>query len=613
MTDDENEQRMNIQLAGELSPAGEAAARGVFEIVAITAGEGNGWKFGETVLQESLSLWDGVETFIDHGSLWTGRSVKDLAGICSSPAWDAARSGVKLQLKAAGPSGPMLESIAREWLAESGPKPRLGFSADVLFTAKGREVRQILRVISLDLVFNPARGGIFIKAVNHKDEGGRMKDEEKQQSMSGLLGLALEGARLPKPAAEAVRARFDGREDYGAEEVAREIESARALVGALQAPGIIQGPGSSAITGMITGEERLQAAVDDLFEAPRDEALKNARVERLSGIRELYVGLTGDTSLTGGYYKDQARFATTATMPNLIKNAMNKIIKDQANLLGQAGYTWWRPIVRVEHFDNLNQITGTFVSEIGSLPSVAEGAEYAELPVTDVAEVGNWTKYGGYLPLTMELIDRDNLGKLKSYPRKMTTAAIRSLSGAIAGIFSANTGAGPQMADGVSVFHASHANLGTAALSSAEWENACRAVYNQNLLVASGQTAPRLAIDPRYLLVPRALRLAAYQILYPQMERASNIFTQNMQQGQPGDVITVPDWTDANDWAVVCDPTLAPAIYVGERFGLTPEIFVSGDPTSPAMFSNDETRLKVRFFVSVFVADYRPMYKENVP
>jgi hypothetical protein len=353
--------------------------------------------------------------------------------------------------------------------------------------------------------------------------------------------------------------------------------------------------------------------VDDLFDAPRDEHMQAAKVERLSGIRELYVGLTGDTSLTGGYYKDQARFATTATLPNLIKNAMNKIIKDQANLLGQAGYLWWKPIVQVEHFDNLNQITGTFVSEIGALPTVAEGAEYTELPVSDVAEVGNWTKYGGYLPLTMELIDRDNLGKLKNYPRKMATAAIRSLSAAIAGIFTANSGAGPAMSDGLNVFHASHSNVGTTALASAEWEVACKAVYNQSLLVAAGQTAPKLAIDPRYLLVPRALRLAAYQLLYPQMERATNIFTQNMQQGQPGDVITVPDWTDANDWAVMCDPALAPAIYVGERFGLTPEIFVSGDPLSPAMFSNDETRLKVRFFVSVFVADFRPMYKENVP
>ncbi|HEY3345591.1 MAG TPA: hypothetical protein VGJ97_11725 [Anaerolineaceae bacterium] len=637
MKEEEQEQRTNLQFAGDLQPAGGADPRGAFEILAITAGEGNGWKFAETVLQESLGLWDGVETFIDHGSLypdghtWAGRSVKDLAGVCSAPAWDASRSGVKLQLKASGPSGPMLEAVAREWLAETGPKPRLGFSADVLFTAKGREVRQILRVMSLDLVFNPARGGAFVRALNQQDpqwgepprkgvKEDRPMGEETNSMISGqgvsrtnltaLLTLALEGARLPETAKEQIRARFNGR-DFSADEVTQEIERARALVGALQAPGIIQGPGM--ITGMLTAEERLQAAVDDLFEAPREEHMKSAKVERLSGIRELYVSLTGDTSLTGGYYKDQARFATTATLPNLIKNAMNKIIKDQTDLLGQAGYLWWKPIVRVEHFDNLNQITGTFVSEIGALPSVAEGAEYTELPVADVAEVGSWTKYGGYLPLTMELIDRDNLGKLKNYPRKMATAAIRSLSAAIAGIFTANGGAGPVMADGYTVFHANHANLGATALSSAEWEAACRAVYSQSMLVAAGQAAPKLAIDPRYLLVPRGLRLSAYQLLYPQMERATNIFSQNMQQGQPGDVITIPDWTDASDWAVMCDPTLAPAIYVGERFGLTPEIFVSGDPLSPAMFSNDETRLKVRFFVSVFVADFRPMYKENVP
>jgi hypothetical protein len=601
-------QRATFALAGNLA----ASEPGRFEIIGISAGEGNGWKFSAETLQASISLWDGIETFIDHGSLWAGRSVKDLAGVCSAPTWDETRSAVKLQLKAAGPSGPMLESIAREWLAGSEPRPRLGFSADVLFTAKGRDVRQILRVISLDLVFNPARGGAFVRALNCKDEGGRMKDEERHP-MNGLLDLALDGSRLPKPAVDAVRARFVGREDFTAEEVTREIESARELVGALQAPGIIQGPGGSAVTGMVTGEERLQAAVDDLFEAPRDEGMEKARVERLSGIRELYVGLTGDTSLTGQVDRASARFATTATMPNLIKNAMNKIIKDQTDVLGQAGYLWWKPIVKAEHFSSLNQITGTFVSEIGALPTVAEGAEYTELPVADVAEVGSWSKYGGYLPLTLELIDRDNLGKLKNYPRKMATAAVRSLSAAIAGIFTQAAGAGPVMADGVNVFHATHGNVGTTALASAEWEKACTAVYNQAMLVAPGQPAPKLAIDPRYLLVPRALRLAAYQLLYPQMERATNIFSENLQKGQPGDVITVPDWTDANDWAVVCDPALAPAIYVGERFGLTPEIFVSGDPLSPAMFSNDETRLKVRFFVSVFVADYRPMYKENVP
>ena len=85
-----------------------------------------------------------------------------------------------------------------------------------------------------------------------------------------------------------------------------------------------------------------------------------------------------------------------------------------------------------------------------------------------------------------------------------------------------------------------------------------------------------------------------------------------MQRGEMGDVITVPELSDGNNWAAAADPRLAPAIIVGERFGLQPEVFIAGDETSPAMFNNDEVRLKVRHFLSVFVADYRPLYKANV-
>jgi hypothetical protein len=102
------------------------------------------------------------------------------------------------------------------------------------------------------------------------------------------------------------------------------------------------------------------------------------------------------------------------------------------------------------------------------------------------------------------------------------------------------------------------------------------------------------------------------RILYPSWERESGIVSENMQRGDLGDVITVPEWTDTDNWAAVCDPRLAPGIIVGERFGLQPEIIVAGDPASPAVFANDEVRLKVRHFISVFVADYRPLYKSNI-
>ena len=115
----------------------------------------------------------------------------------------------------------------------------------------------------------------------------------------------------------------------------------------------------------------------------------------------------------------------------------------------------------------------------------------------------------------------------------------------------------------------------------AQWEVVCAAVYNQPMLIkqAAGLygTGPRTALNPRYLLVPRALQLTARQILYPDFAYVSTFFSNNQQQQIPVDVITVPDWTDATDWAAVCDPTLAPALFIGERFGLTPEIYISGD------------------------------------
>ncbi len=102
------------------------------------------------------------------------------------------------------------------------------------------------------------------------------------------------------------------------------------------------------------------------------------------------------------------------------------------------------------------------------------------------------------------------------------------------------------------------------------------------------------------------------RILYPAFEREANIFSENLQRGQYGDVITVPEFEDANDWAAVADPRLAPGIIIAERFGLLPEIILADDQHSGALFTHDEVRLKVRHWCSVFVADYRPLYKSNV-
>jgi hypothetical protein len=637
------EKRMRLAASGEVTTGGE------FEILAITAGEGNGWQFPVDCLRSSLSLWDGVETFVDHA--WLGRSVRDLAGVCRHPEWDEDSLGVRLRLSPVGPSAPLLTSLARQVLAEGDARPAVGFSADLVFTAIGQQVEEILKVYSVDLVMDPARGGAFVRALNalysNPKEVEEMTVDSKTNAVPAadaeltkqlaqetegahqlrgemchyLLDTALAASCLPTAMQAHVRAGFADRV-FESAELQTAIQEAQGLVSALTAPALVTGPGGQ-VSQMYSSEDRLQAAVDDLFGAPRADEQSGLQVARLSGIRELYMMLTGDHDLHGGFFPGRAQLATTADFSGLVKNAMNKVVLDQWQKLGKAGYDWWTRVAQVEHFNTLNSITGILVGTVGALPTVAEGAAYTELAVGDSPETASFVKYGGYIPLTLELIDRDETHKLRAYPRELASAGLRKISALAAAVFTANAGIGPNLADTGALFNATavttaggHANLATTALSAAAWDSACTAVYQQPMLIKNAAgvygTGPRMAVNPRYLLVPRALQLTAMKILYPTLENAANIYSENMQRGAPGDVITVPDWTDAKDWAASCDPTVAPALFVGERFGIMPEIILQGDDRLGAVFTNDQHRLKVRHFLAVWVNDFRPLYKSNV-
>ena len=435
-------------------------------------------------------------------------------------------------------------------------------------------------------------------------------EETRRQLCAALMENSLAAARLPESVNSRLRRQFGGR-IFEAEELNNAVQDARQLISDLSAAAIVQGGGR--ISEMYTPEDQISAALHDLMGVKRPTVLENLHTAKLSGIREFYTRMTGDIDFSGGYYGERAQFAVSANLPGLLKNVMNKLILARWEELGRSGYRWWEPIVQVEHFNSLQEITGVLVGEVNVLPAVNEGAAYTELSVSDSSETGTWGKYGGYVGLTLEMFERDETHKLRQYPNKLASAALRRISALVGGIFTANSGVGPAMTDSYNVFEAAHhANLGTTALSSAAWEAAGQAIYNQPLVTANGNTAAKQAIDAKYLLVPRGLRLTGMQLLYPSFSHESSIFSENMQQGQMGDVITVPEFSDANDWAAVADPRLAPGIILGERFGVLPEIIIADGDTNGALFSNDEIRMKVRHWVSVFVADHRPLYKANV-
>ena len=77
-------------------------------------------------------------------------------------------------------------------------------------------------------------------------------------------------------------------------------------------------------------------------------------------------------------------------------------------------------------------------------------------------------------------------------------------------------------------------------------------------------------------------------------------------------MIAVPEWTDSNNWAACASPLDLPGVCVGYRFGRAPEMFVADSDVVGSMFTNDEMRIKVRFFYAVGIGDYRALHKNNV-
>jgi hypothetical protein len=308
-------------------------------------------------------------------------------------------------------------------------------------------------------------------------------------------------------------------------------------------------------------------------------------------------------------------------MAELTRNVMNKSVLAQYEKLGQQGYMWWRKIVHEEDFSSMQPISWITVGGFGDLPTVNEGADYTELTWDDARETPTWAKKGGYIGLTLEMLDRDETQKVRQLPVLLATSAIRTVSNLVAALFStvngtgAPTGYGPTLADGGSTFNstavgtgAGHGNLGSTALSASQWDTVLQAIFKQPELNSS----KRLGIKPRFCLVPIELEKTALQIFLSQGEPGTADNDANVRRGAEGDVIVVPEWTDANDWGAVADPALAPGIGVGYRFGRQPEVFIAGDPLIGSMFTNDEMRLKARFLVAVHVVNWRPMYFSHV-
>ncbi len=620
-------ERIRVRLAAE------AGAEGL-PVVIIKPGEANGLRFTARALAESAGLFLGAPVFIDHATPQDaarpgGRSVRDLAGEVRQAAWDDERDAVTGRLELFPAAGWVAELARR-----AGQRPYLGLSADLWVRQRGGEVQRIEGVNSVDIVVNPAAGGRFLgqQAVQTRREVPHMsevetttrvqtahqeppthatqRDERGQEAArlgaevqtlrAALLETQLARSGLPAPLQGQVRQQLAGRE-VSAEEIASTIAAYQHTWAEAQAQASIRGLGQ--IHGVTTPLERITLAFERLMGLP--ETAAHRAVERLTGIRELYDLLTGDWERHGLYRAERVTLAnvTTTTMANVVANVLNKALLQAYTSRPQ----WWQPIAYEQEFTNMNQIKWLSLGGLADLDTVAEGDAYTEKTWDDNAESASFVKKGNYVGVTLEMIDRDDVAAVRAIPRRLGVAAYRTLSAAVAALFTANSGLGPALADGKTLFHADHGNLGSSALGPDSWDATIQAMFKQTEL----HSGKRLGLRPRYCLVPIELEKTALTIFTSDQEPGGDDNDANVRRNSSS-VITVPDWTDAANWAAAADPGDLEGVCIGYRFGRAPEIFVADNELTGSMFTNDEMRIKVRFVYAVGIGDYRALYKHNI-
>ncbi len=312
-------------------------------------------------------------------------------------------------------------------------------------------------------------------------------------------------------------------------------------------------------------------------------------------------------------------------------NDVSSITKNAVNLFLAVSYSareeWWAPIVSTVTVDTLDQSTLIRTYGLSNLAQVSKGDPYVDLTLSDDEETATFQKYGNTISVPLEDMLNDKLGilTLARISQQLSDSWHNTKSALASAVFTVNTATGPVLSDNGALFNdtavgtpGGHANLLTTALSFTSYGAARVAMRKQTTKkLGAGR---RLLATPKFLLIPVDLETTAEQIRDSELQTKTADNDINPHKGK-FEIVVVPDWTDASDWATVADPVQFPAIYdIRVRGFEVPQIFTAGDESSGAVFTNDTWKYKARLMTFVFsstyeclpVADSRGVHKNNV-
>jgi hypothetical protein len=204
---------------------------------------------------------------------------------------------------------------------------------------------------------------------------------------------------------------------------------------------------------------------------------------------------------------------STSDFPSILADVANKTLRQAYEAYPRTFLPFSRRRSAVD-FKNINAVQ---LGEAPSLMKVNEKGEFTHGSIAESKETYKLATYGRIVSITRQTIINDDLSAFTRIPAGFGVAAATLESDTVWGIITSN----PAMGDGVTLFHANHSNLNTgagSALALAGLGAGMAAMAKQKGL--DGVTV--LNVQPRYLVVPVALQLTAFQMIAPNLAPAKS-------------------------------------------------------------------------------------------
>ncbi len=286
---------------------------------------------------------------------------------------------------------------------------------------------------------------------------------------------------------------------------------------------------------------------------------------------------------------------STSDFPILLENTMHKTLQ---SAYATQPDTWSRFCARgsVSDFRAHNRYR---VGSLSNLDTVNELGEFTNktIPDGEKASIAATTR-GNIINLSRQAIVNDDLGAFVGLAQALGRAARRTVEAEVYTVLKSNGGLGPTLADGQTLFHASHNNITTSAAIAVAALDLDRVAMASQLDVGGNDF---LDLRPAVLVVPLGLGGTARVINDAQYDpdTANKLQRPNQVRGLFSDIVDTPRLT-GNRRYLFANPSEAPCLEVA---------FLDGNDTPYLELENgftvDGARWKVRLDFGIAGIDYR--------